>query len=119
MGDLTRNFSRSEFACKCGCGFDTVDFKLPFILQDVRDHFDKSVAITSGCRCLDHNEAVGGKSNSQHVKGRAADIVVADTPPEDVQMYLLYKYPDMFGIGEYNTFTHIDTRSNGPARWEG
>lgn len=120
MGDLSTHFSREEFACQCGCGFDTVDSMLLSVLEDIRGHFDSPVTINSGCRCLDHNKAVGSKSNnSQHVKGRAADIVVGGTSPEDVQMYLLFRYPDMFGIGEYSTFTHIDTRSDGPARWEG
>ena len=27
MGDLSENFSRSEFECKCGCGFATVDVR--------------------------------------------------------------------------------------------
>ena len=32
MGDLTKNFSRSEFACKCGCGFDDIDLVLQSVI---------------------------------------------------------------------------------------
>lgn len=117
MGDLTRDFSRSEFACKCGCGFDTVDAELILVLQDVRNHFESPISINSGCRCEAYNKKVGGSQNSQHKLGRAADIAVKDYPPESVQHYLEGKYPGSYGIGRYNTFTHIDTRSNGPARW--
>jgi uncharacterized protein YcbK (DUF882 family) len=117
MGDLSKDFSRHEFACKDGCGFDTVDAELIDVLQRLRDHFCRRVTINSGCRCDKRNKAVGGAENSQHKLGRAADIVVDGFPPESVQHYLEGQYPGVYGIGRYNTFTHIDTRSNGPARW--
>lgn len=28
MGDLTKNFNRFEFACKCGCGFDDIELQV-------------------------------------------------------------------------------------------
>jgi len=46
------------------------------VLQPVRDHFKKTVKITSGFRCPELNKAVGGAITSQHVKGQAADIKV-------------------------------------------
>ena len=84
MGDLSKDFSRSEFACGCGCGFATVDVKLLELLQVIRAHFKKPVAITSGCRCNEYNEKVGGSYGSKHKQGIAADIKVKDTKPEDV-----------------------------------
>jgi len=116
---LAPNFSRDEFACKCGCGFDTVDAELVEVLQDVRDWAGARVAINSGCRCRDHNRAVGGVSGSQHLSGRAADIVVEGKTPEQVADYLATQYPVRYGIGRYATFTHVDTRTLGPARWGG
>lgn len=117
MGDLSKDFSRHEFACKCGCGFDTVDAELLNVLQDIRDHFGRPIIISSACRCDKHNKKVGGSDDSQHKLGRAADINVKRMPPESVQRYLEGKYTGAYGIGRYSTFTHIDTRSNGPARW--
>lgn len=119
---LTENFWRSEFACKCGCGLDDIDPALVDILQDVRDFFERPVLVTSGCRCLDHNEASGGAINSWHLQSadtgycHAADIVVAEVPAHVVQDLLdEWAVP---GLGSYEDFTHVDTRE-GFARWEG
>ena len=119
MGDLTKNLSRSEFACKgktCGCSQDTIDYKLVEIIQDVRDHFGKSVTITSGNRCPIHNAEIGGAKSSQHLLGRAGDVQVSGVDAGDVYEYVDGKYPTSLGLGKYKTFTHIDTR-NLMARW--
>jgi len=116
MGDLSKHFSRSEFTCKCGCGFDTVDAELIMFLELARAHFDRAITINSGCRCRNHNNAVNGSVNSLHLDGRAADIVVEGTPPNIVQEY--FEQRDVPGLGEYNSFTHVDSRS-GHARWIG
>jgi len=74
MGDLSKNFSRSEFAC-LHCGEVEIDPLLVATLQRIRDKAGP-VVVTSGYRCPVHNEAVGGVNNSQHIYGRAADIYV-------------------------------------------
>ena len=119
MGDLTTNFSRYEFACYCGCGFDTVDFMLVSEMQVMRDHFGKRVEITQkgGCRCHQGNIVAGGAEFSQHLFARAADFTMPSVDPRDVQSYLKHKYKGMYGIGCYSSFTHFDTRTSGPARW--
>ena len=116
---VSRDFLRSEFACRCGCGFDTVDVQTIEIVQAVRDHFGVPFDINSGCRCPDHNRAVGGATNSQHLKGRAADIDSSrsDVHPDKVADFIIENYPSA-SVGRYNTFTHIDTRTNGPAHWD-
>lgn len=119
MGDLSTNFSRKEFACNCGCGFDTVSEKLVKALQTLRDIVGKPIIITSACRCEKKNKNVGGKKDSQHLLGTAADIQVdgmstlrlatlADTIPAFAKG----------GVGLYKTFVHVDVR-NGRARWMG
>ena len=115
MGDLSANFNRAEFACKCGCGFDTVDAKLIDYVQQIREHFAVPITINSSCRCQEHNHAVGGRPNSQHKRGRAADIVVKGVAPQKV-----YDYAVKIGCaggGNYNSFTHIDSRTKSGARW--
>ena len=111
-----KHFTREEFECKCGCGFDTVDAELLDVLEEVRVWFEEPVTINSGCRCVTHNENEGGKPNSQHLYGRAADIVVRNVPASEVYEYLNVRFPDDYGMKAYSTFTHIDTRTN-RGRW--
>lgn len=115
---ISKNFARFEFACHCNCGADTIDAGLIKVLQEIRDHFGKPVTVTSGVRCIRHNARVGGVSNSQHLNGRAADIIVSDVDPEDVASWVNTVYPNSLGIGDYSTFTHIDS-GNPKARWQG
>ena len=61
----SKYFKRAEFACKCGCGMDTVDYELVNILDKVREHFGTPVVINSACRCEAHNASVGGAANSK------------------------------------------------------
>ena len=116
MGTLSPHFNREEFQCQCGCGFNTVDYELINVLEDLREHFKCSVHINSGCRCPAHNEAVGGEDASKHMFGIAADVVVNNVSEHKVADYLEYMYPTKYGIGRYKGRTHIDIRKE-PARW--
>lgn len=119
MGDLSENFSRSEFACKCGCGFDDVDPALVRALEELRALAGGPLHILSGCRCPKHNKKVGGATHSQHVLGRAADVQSHELTP--AQLAKLAEEVPRFktgGIGRYHTFTHVDVRA-GRARWAG
>lgn len=113
---ISKHFSRSEFACKCGCGFATVDVKLLEILEVVRSHFGRPVIINSACRCESHNEKIGGSKGSKHKEGIAADIVVKGVSPDDVYDFISGYLDGRNGLGKYNTFTHVDSRVS-PARW--
>lgn len=119
MTRLSENFNREEFACRCGCGFDTVDSKLIDVLQFLRDESGLKVKITSGCRCVPYNAKVGGSTNSQHTYGRAADITVEGMLPVDVYDVLDLMYGKNISLGLYETFIHVDTRTNGGKRWKG
>lgn len=44
------------------------------VLQPLRDKLGKPIHVTSGYRCKRLNKAIGGKVNSQHVEGKAADL---------------------------------------------
>ena len=118
MGDLSTNFSRHEFKCKCTkCEYDTVDGELLIVLEKLRTYFrGTTVTIGSGHRCPSHNEAIGGAENSMHLTGKAADIYVEGFSPAEVCAYLRTQYVGKFGIGEYEIFTHIDVRHD-QARW--
>lgn len=118
MGDLTKNFSRAEFACRCGCGFDDVDLRLVEGLQIIRDHFGKPVTVNCGCRCKAHNKEVGSTSKqSQHTLGKAADIRIEGVTPVAIARFAsTIERFNKGGIGVYETFVHLDIRGK-TARW--
>ena len=116
IGLLNRHFHRSEFACQCGCGADTVDYELLVGLTMVRQYFGRRVIINSALRCLKHNRSIGSKDTSQHVLAKAADFVVDTIPSSEVADFLERKHPTHCGIGRYDTFTHFDVRKD-LARW--
>lgn len=114
---LSPDFQVSEFACRDGSDEILIDLRLVHILQRIRDHFGRPVIINSAYRTRDYNAKVGGGTGSQHVLGKAADIVVKGVAPSAVADYAETLFCGMVGgIGRYSTFTHIDTRLN-PARW--
>lgn len=106
MGDLTENFSKKEFACKCGCGFDDINPELVSKLQEIRDHFENPIIISSGCRCEIHNKSQGGAPASAHLKGLAADILCSDNGR---RFELLSLAMERFArIGINSRFIHMD-----------
>ena len=108
-------FKRKDFACSCGCGFDTVDYALEKALDDIREHFGSPTHITGGNRCKAYNDTVPNSSRlSQHIQGRAADIKVSGHTPKEVADYARTLG---LSVGRYKTFTHVDTRTGGPAYW--
>lgn len=113
---LTKNFKSSEFDCSCNnCATTMINMQLIQLLQYLRDKFNKPVKINSGYRCLNHNADIGGAINSQHPKGNAADIVISGISPDEVAQECEKLFS---GVGKYDTFTHVDVRSNIHARWD-
>ena len=115
---LSTNFKVREFACKDGSDPVFISPDLVAILQKVRNHFGKAVTITSAYRTVNHNEAEGGTTYSQHLYGKAADIKISGVSPKRVAAYVETIMPNTGGIGTYSTFTHIDVRET-KSRWEG
>ena len=120
MGDLSKHFSRSEFQCT-GCrgkicpqgynngnGYSVVDVQLLEMLEHLRVHFGQPIKVNSGFRCVERNAEVGGASSSKHMHGMAADIVVSGVEPGAVYRYLDTRWNG--GLGNYPSFTHLDTR---------
>lgn len=118
-GYLSEHFKESEFVCH-HCGTMVAGGMSPALislLESVRTHFGgKPMTINSGYRCPTHNKAIGGATNSQHLYGTAADIVIKGVAPSAVYAYLDPIHNG--GLGKYNTFTHVDVRGS-RARWTG
>lgn len=108
---LSKNFHRSEFACKDGCGADRVKQDLVDVLQKMRDIIGKPIAVNSGVRCERHNRNVGGENHSKHLLGEAADIKVEGMTPKQVAAVAKKVLGSRRGgIKVYSTFTHVDVR---------
>lgn len=122
MGDLSKDFSRSEFACQgegCCGGSAPVHPLLVVGLQELRDKVGRALFISSGFRCVTHNAKVGGASGSQHTLGMAADVLCPAGWTSE-RFAMMAETVDVFrhgGIGIYPGRIHVDVRPNGPARW--
>ena len=107
---LSNNFNMREFLSS-----DTGSVLLyaPLItrLQKLRDCLNKPIKILSGYRTRTYNKKIGGSSNSEHVKGRAADIRVKGVPLKKVTQ--LADSLGFTGIIAYpkRHFVHLDMRS--------
>ena len=115
MAQLSKNFTSEEFACKCGCGYDTPNPELIRMLQAARDMYGKPIRITSGCRCIKHNRNVGGASSSAHLVGKAADIAT----PTGKDRYLIIESLmaagfKRIGINFKQRFIHADIDDSKP-----
>ena len=113
---LSTNFKSTEFDCHGnGCCTQTqIDDKLIEYVQKIRDHFGKSVNVSSGYRCATHNKNIGGATGSRHSKGQAADIYISGVAPAEIAKYA--ESIGILGIGLYETdkdghFVHVDTRT--------
>lgn len=112
IGDKPTNFKVYEFACKNGADTIKVDGRLIKALQQIREHFNAPVSITSAYRTAAYNTKVGGAKNSYHTKGQAADITVTGVSNREVAKYAA---TFMKGVGLYDYtggFVHVDTRAN-------
>ena len=121
---LTKNFSLSEFDCKDGTEIPsellTNVLELAESLQELREMLNSPIRINSAYRSLQHNSKIGGSTNSQHLFGKAADIVVKGKTPSQVatmiKLLILEGKMKQGGIGVYDNFTHYDVRGH-KARW--
>lgn len=93
MGDLSKNFSASEFACPC-CGESNMHPGTIVRLQGLRDDYGKAFSPVhgGGYRC----EKYDGKKGA-HTEGRAIDPGI---PREDLYTFIGLAYKHGFtGIG--------------------
>jgi hypothetical protein len=99
--NLSANFSlkemtRSDAATRLGLNntpdektIDNLKTLCEKVLQPIRDHFGKTVTVTSGFRSSETNQAIGGSKSSDHVRGQAADIEIAGVPNAELAQWIM------------------------------
>ena len=108
------NFTRQEFACKCGCGFPTEPKEgMVRIAQAARTHFGRPATVISGLRCKAHNAFVGGVANSQHMAGEACDLAIAGVSADALLAFLQAQPGVRYAYKINDTNVHFDIPKGG------
>lgn len=131
---VTDHFRAEEFAQKSKHGIHSMDYPGEWIedrllplcrqLEALRGFVNQPIRIISGYRSEAYNRAIGGARHSQHVQGRAADIVIPGITAAGVHRIIkkLVAAGEMQlgGLGKYQGFVHVDIRpSDRLVQWEG
>jgi hypothetical protein len=84
------------------------------VLERIRRHAGRPLAITSGYRSPEHNKRVGGASGSQHTQGIAADIAVASFDEGLRLAAFASTLLKVGGVGLYarKSIIHVDIRGH-------
>ena len=77
------------------------------VLQPLREIIDVPIFINSGFRSFDVNTAVGGRFNSQHLEGKAADIISPSLILVDVFNIVLQNLKFDQLIYEFGKWIHV------------
>lgn len=85
------------------------------VLDPLREAYGDEITVNSGYRCEVLNEAVGGRRNSQHKKGEAADITVGSKEGNKwLFNYIRDNLPFDQLIDEYNySWVHVSVKADG------
>ena len=73
------------------------------VLQPVRDHYGRTMVVSSGYRSPALNKAVGGAKTSDHMTGCAADIEIPGIANYDLAVYIRDNLPFTQVILEFYT----------------
>ena len=104
-------FNKSEFN-----DFDKMDKGFIDFLEELRERYGKPIQINSSYRDRNHNERVGGVSDSAHteIPCKAADIRCGKSEDRfELVRIALSMGCERIGIGE--TFIHLDLSSERPS----
>lgn len=111
---LTRYFNTSEFDSpdEIGSG-KNISLLLVSKLTFMRSLYGFPIQITSGYRTKAHNKKVGGKKDSSHLKGLAADIYCTKSFDRFILIQLAFK-AGFTRIGIHQKFIHLDIDQTKP-----
>jgi uncharacterized protein YcbK (DUF882 family) len=109
-------FIRSDYATRNGINntpseeiIENLKNLCTVTLEPLRDIVKRPIQILSGYRCPELNTGIGGASNSQHLEGKAADIVVPQMSVDEL-FEIASKYVDYDqAIHEFSRWVHISS----------
>jgi len=112
LDEFTRSQAAARHGIKIIVNEDSAEFLnlrslARFVLQPIRDELG-SVYISSGIRPVKVNKLIGSSKRSDHIVGRAADIVVAGYTPYEVAVWVrdnLKNYKQL--IHEFGQWVHV------------
>ena len=84
-----------------------------YCLQPIRDKLNKPMIISSGYRCEELNNKIGGVKNSQHTKGQAVDFKAKGMTVKEVINFIVnndFEFDQL--INEYNKWVHISFKKD-------
>jgi len=111
-GICFKYFKIEEFSCP-DCGKNEISLNLVHMLDQARKIAGIPFKITSGYRCEKHNKEVGGKPDSEHLRGFAVDIACSNSRSR----FLIERSLFLVGfdrIGEDDNFIHVGVDKNKP-----
>lgn len=104
-------FTKSEFACKCGCGTNEIKDDFVDLLNVMGKDLPFPLTVSSGYRCPNYNDKVSSTGrNGPHTTGRAADLLASHENAYTLLVAAL-RY-GFVGVGvnqkESSRFIHLD-----------
>ena len=104
-----RYFDTDEVSCNCKCGWFVHNDKLFEMIDEARMLANTPFKINSWCRCIEHNDNIGGSTTSSHIIGDAIDISYNnDTDLKHKIMGLLGAGFERILIYPKSKFIHVD-----------
>jgi uncharacterized protein YcbK (DUF882 family) len=109
---IIKEFTESEFKCKCGecqMGYEQMQQSTLYKLFTARKRCKHKFIIRSAVRCPNWNMLRGGKNNSSHLRGYAVDIAFTDMESAfDILKALLDAGFQRVGVNWTSGFIHVD-----------
>jgi len=100
---------------------DDLFFEHMALLEELREAAGVPLRVNSGHRSADHNAEVGGAIKSMHLRFATDLAPLGNTDVALTDLFNLAEALGFEGIGQYNSFLHLDRRDligRRPARWD-
>ena len=114
-------FTSKEFDCRCEQEYCPARQLIPHsnlirCLDQLRAVLGRPVVITSGIRCPEWNFRQGGKPDSAHLSGMAADLSCSGSDRRWQMLKVILEQDLFVRVGVGDMFIHVDVDPDKPQR---